>query len=146
MRLSVCLRRFERFLKMKKTWRKTAILFVIPLLVIVSIVCCCFADKAQAAQQSTPSCHASDEAQQSDDVSGSSEECDCARATSILSQRILLTYNSNVSTFPNVKSILLLKSIASDASFGAIAVLAHQGPPQLFDSLPIYLKNSNLRL
>jgi len=132
---------------MKKTLKTIIILSIIPLFVFSAIICCCFADKAEA-QESMPSCHRVDESQQGNEADRqSAEDCDCVHRISLQAQKIVPVIQLAISASPDFKNILSLNSIASNISSDAALILAYQGPPQsAVHSSPIYIQNSNLRL
>ncbi len=143
---------------MKKIHKKIIVGFLpIPLLFLIT-VCCCLDENVEAAE--CDSVHSTEHHQESHELEKShhsehqhdsqgEHECACPKHLSFLSaQSTNFVFNATVNQ-------LLTKDFMVNFQFENIILLASvsnqsQGPPRQdhFDhsSLPIYLKNSNLRL
>jgi len=101
-----------------------------------AIFCCCLTDFAQAVEP-VPSCH---QTEHETDTSQHTEECDCDQSLAIIKKEAVL--NS-----------LLIDAIAFDIKlqtksriYFSPVVAVFQAPPLVYDTAPLYIKHSILRI
>lgn len=126
----------ERASAMKFNLKNISILGFIALFFVSAIACCCLTDTVQA-EEPAPSCH------QTAHESGSSqsaEDCDCDHSLSTVQKETFLKSSLvQVSTAP-------LDQLFSDDKSISEKVNVYQVPPLVYDTSPLYIKHSNLRI
>ena len=121
---------------MKFNLKNISSLGLIALFFVSAILCCCLTDTVQA-EESTPSCH------QTTHESGSSqsaEDCDCDYSLST-AQKATFLKSSLVQV-----STVSLDQLFSDDRFVSEKVNVYQAAPLVYDTSPLYIKHSNLRI
>ena len=120
---------------MKRNIKKLSIFSLVGIFLLSAMMCCCFTDIVQAGDSSS-SCHQETHEAES---SANGEECDCdqslATAQETTSSKVLLTYASTL-------------DLVRLSSYGYTSVWsdAYQAPPLVYDTSPLYLKYSTLRI
>ena len=131
---------------MKKFRKTLIILVVIPLFVFAGLICCCFESKVEASEPAA-TCHSMKGSPQDNGASHSDEDCGCMHKDHFLTKKDFPVVKLVTTTFTGLKDILMPHGVVSEALHSPVQVLATQAPPKAsVYSLPIYIKNSNLRL
>jgi len=121
---------------MKPNIKKLSILGLVGIFLLSTALCCCIT-KTVEAEEPTPSCHQSTHDTES---SNSTKECDCdyfmttAQKATFLKNSLL-----QVSTIP-------LDQLFSDYSNISAKVDGYQAPTLIYDTSPLYIKYSILRI
>jgi len=103
-----------------------------------SIFCCCIPDTAQASE-SVPECHQTSH-QTHDSRNHNSEDCDCPNVISITIEKTNTHFE-----LAKIAYGLIPTSYQEDTSF-APKIIAYQAPPIVYDTSPLYIKHSILRI
>jgi len=121
---------------MKFNIKKLSILSLVALFFVSAIMCCCFTDTVQA-EEPTPSCH---QAEHETDSSQNIEECGCDQSMAIVKKDVALN-----DTLVAVATFVIEQQTGSQIYVPSF-VAAYQAPPQFYDTLPLYIKHSVLRI
>jgi len=121
---------------MKRNLKKLSILGIVGIFLLSTVLCCCFTTTVEA-EEPTPSCHQTTHESES---SNSAKECNCDHSMTI-AQKATFLKNSllQVSTIP-------LDQHFSDYSTISAKVDVYQAPPLVYDTSPLYIKHSVLRI
>ena len=121
---------------MKLTVKKLSILGLVAIFFVFIIMCCCFTDTVQA-KSPTPSCH---QTAQDTESSHKGEECDCDESIAIIKKDVVL----------NDVLLLLAMSFMEQQPerqlLNSFVVFAYQVPQPFYDTLPLTIKYSILRV
>jgi len=126
----------ERASAMKFNLKKISILGLVAVFFVSAIMCCCFTDIVQA-EELTPSCH---QTTHESDSSKSMQECGCDQSLATVQNATFLK-DSFLHTSP-----ITLDQLISDYSTISAKVDVYQAPPLVYDTSPLYIKHSNLRI
>ena len=121
---------------MKFNLRNISVLGLITLFFVSAILCCCLTDTVQA-EESTPSCHQTTHESES---SQSAKECDCDHSVATV-QKATLLKDSLVQVFT-----ITIVQLLSGTSTVSVKVDVFHAPPLVYDTSPLYIKHSNLRI
>ena len=121
---------------MRPNLKKISIAGLAAIFLISMIACCCLTNTVEA-QEPVPSCH---QTTQDTESSQSTEECDCEQSLAMVKE-----------TTPLKASFLQIATISLDQSSGNYSFIstktgAYQAPPQFYDTSPLYIKHSTLRI
>ncbi|HLF17621.1 MAG TPA: hypothetical protein VI749_01860 [Candidatus Omnitrophota bacterium] len=106
-----------------------------------NVFCCCLPKVAQAATEQ-PSCHQTNHESKSKDTQH--QDCDCVKQPIVIEKQA--SFNAGLSA-NDFFVLLLASSISFDSNTANNAFSLYHAPPgKDTSSLPLYLKNSNLRL
>jgi len=121
---------------MRLNIKKLSILGIVGIFLFSTVLCCCFT-KTVNAEELTSSCHQTTHESES---SQSAKECDCNQSMTIFQEATFLK-NSLVQV-----STIIPDQLFSDYSTISAKVDVYQAPPLVYDTLPLYIKHSNLRI
>ena len=121
---------------MKLNFKKLSILGIVGIFMYSTVLCCCFT-KTVEAEEPTPSCH---QTTHESDSSQSTKECDCDHSMTI-AQKATFLKNSLLQV-----STITLDQLFSDYSTISAKVDGYQAPPLIYDTSPLYIKHSILRI
>jgi len=121
---------------MKLNFKKLSILGLVGIFLFSTILCCCFTQTVEA-EEPTPSCHQTTHESES---SQSAKECDCDHSVST-AQKATFLKDSLVQVFT-----IPLDQLSSVYSAISAKVDVYQAPPLVYDTSPLYIKHSNLRI
>ena len=121
---------------MKLNFKKISILGLTAVFISSAVLCCCII-KTVHAKEHVPSCHqTSHEADSSDNL----EECDC-------DQSFVIIEKSAVSNELSVKAELInIVQLNNVQIYHSPIIAVYQTSSQFNDSIPIFIKNSVLRI
>jgi len=121
---------------MRLNIKKLSIFGIVGIFLFSTILCCCFTETVEA-EEPTPSCHQTTHDTES---SNSTKECDCDHSMTIAQKATFLKDSlQQVSTIP-------LGQLFSDFSTIFAKVDVYHAPPLVYDTSPLYIKHSNLRI
>ena len=121
---------------MKINLKKLSIFGLVAVFLISAFLCCCFTNTVEA-QEPTPSCHQTTHGEQ---PSQETNECEC--------DQTLATFKE--ATF--LKNLLMQVTYVSVADFSnnifyvVSEINAYQAPPMVYETSPLYIKHSILRV
>jgi len=121
---------------MKLNFKKLSILGLAGIFLFSAILCCCFTETVEA-KESTPSCHQTTHDSES---SQSAKECDCDHSIAT-TQKATFLKDSPVQVFT-----IILAQLFSETSAVSAKVDVYHAPPLVYDTSPLYIKHSNLRI
>ena len=121
---------------MKLDIKKLSILGIVGIFLFSTILCCCFTQTVEA-KELTPSCHQTTHESES---SQSAKECDCDHSVAT-AQKATFLKDSLVQVFT-----ITLVQLFSETSTVSAKVDVYYAPPLVYDTSPLYIKHSNLRI
>ena len=124
---------------MNKKFKNIVVLVLAFTFVSASVFCCCISDTAQASE-AIPECHQTDHKTHDSSQDHNSEDCDCLNIISITIEKTNTHFE-----LAKIAYGLVPLSYREYTSF-VPTVIAYQAPPTVYDSSPLYIKHSILRI
>ncbi len=121
---------------MKFNLKNISILGLIALFFVSAIACCCLTDIVQA-EESAPSCHQTTHDAES---SQNTEDCDCDQSIAVIKNNNAL--NDTLLAFVIFTNV----QQQSNQFFDSSPAVVTQAPLQYYDTAPLYIKHSVLRI
>ena len=121
---------------MKFSLKKILIFGLVAVFFVSVILCCCFTDTVQA-KSPTPACH---QTAQDTESSHKGETCDCDQSIAIIKKDVVV--NDAVLSL----AMFFVEQHPISHLLNSFVVLAYQVPQPFYDTLPLYLKYSILRV
>ncbi len=121
---------------MRTNFKKLTIFSIILTILFAATFCCCLTGSSQAAE-SIPACHQS---MDDNDASQNSDECNCNQSLAVLEK--------NVDNFNVLKVVSLLdieKQVGQEFN-GMRLIAKNHPPPMIYDTSPLYIKHTILRI
>lgn len=121
---------------MKFNIKKLSILGLAGVFIVSAMLCCCFTNQVEA-KEPVPSCH---QTAQDSDSSNKTEECECDQSFATLKE-----YTQTKDALQQIATISL-DQLHSRNFYISSEVDAYQAPPLIYDTSPLYIKHSILRV
>ncbi len=120
---------------MKKMMKKFFVVSILASFVFTGLFCCCIEDVVQAKEE-LPPCHQTS----STDDSHDSTDCECDLTMAVL--------QNNVKSDQHVlaQSVFIPQNIELTKLSVVADIEAYQAPPLIYNSTPLYIKHSILRI
>ena len=115
--------------------KKLTIFGIVASVFFSGIFCCCFSNTAQA-EESVPSCHQTHETESSKNT----EDCECDQTLAILEKESFKINPIEIVTLVSIKN-----QTGNETYFPIIKITNHD-PPIIYDTIPLYIKHSVLRI
>ncbi len=124
--------------------KKTAYILLSATVLFSSLTCCCLAEAAQIpdqqVEQAYPSCHGADAPTATSDAASEAADCDCMSLQATVEK-------SNSMTFYLAYSVIEFPQKATFNNLPQLRVVAtDSAPPGIVHAVPLYIKNSVLRI
>ena len=124
---------------MNKKFKNIVVLVLAFAFVSASVFCCCISDTAQASE-AIPECHQTDHKTHDSSQDHNSEDCDCFNIISITIEKANSHFELTKTLFGLVPPSYL------EYILFVPTTIAYQAPPIVYDTLPLYIKHSILRI
>lgn len=121
---------------MKLNFKKLTILGLVTAVFFYGVFCCCFNNIAEA-EEPVPSCHQTTHDTES---SQNTEECECDEALAVIEKE------SHKINPLEVGSLLGIDCQIGSEIYLPIVKIANHDPPVIYDTTPLYIKHSILRI
>jgi len=121
---------------MKFNIKKLPILGLVGIFLLSAMMCCCFTNVVEA-EELTPSCH---QTEHKTDSSQNTEECGCDLSLAIIKKDVALN-----DTLVAVATFVIEQQTGNQFTISSF-IVANQAPPQFYDTSPLYIKYSILRI
>lgn len=121
---------------MKFSIKKLSILGLVTIFFVSAIMCCCFTHTVQA-EEPTPSCH---QTSQEKDSSKNTKDCHCDQSLTIAKKDVV--FNTTIATIVT----FVVEPYANNQIYVSQLAVAYQASLQYYDTAPLYIKHSVLRI
>jgi len=127
---------YFRFYEARDNLKKISIFGLTTVLFVSAIMCCCFTDTVQA-EEPTPLCHPTSHEK---DSTKNKKDCNCDESFTIAKKDV--AFNA-----PLVSgATFVIKLRTNIQNYVSPFAVAYQAPPQFYDTLPLSIKHSILRI